>query len=203
MDPVLMDMDPVQMDARLTGPAFEKPVPPPPKTAQQKASIDVQNRRREYLERNPSYLEDPEHELADAHLYDRLITSFQTEKERLDSDIAKGYDHVLQAHAARTASPPPTTSEKNTVVLVGAEDPRTVEVVNKSHGQQLWRHFVRERFLRGDDDEFDYHTVDQDEDLDVEASKSAEEAWFDDEEPAWTDDNADNEQKGETGIQDF
>ncbi|RDA88816.1 hypothetical protein CP532_5485 [Ophiocordyceps camponoti-leonardi (nom. inval.)] len=191
------------MDARLTSLAFEKPVPRVPKTAEQKASIKVQNRRREYLERNPSYLEDPEHELADAHLYDRLITSFQTEEERLDSDVAKGYDHVLQAHAARTASPPPTTSEKDTFVLVSAEDPWTAEVVDKSHGLQLWRQFVRERFLHGDDDDFDYDTVDQDEDLDVEALKTAEEAWFDDEEPAWADEDAGSEQKGETGVQDF
>ncbi|RDA94989.1 hypothetical protein CP533_0141 [Ophiocordyceps camponoti-saundersi (nom. inval.)] len=213
-------MNSFQFDARLTGPAFEKPVPRQPKTAEQKASIQVQNRRREYLERNPSYLEDPEHELAGklsgsaltgrtrpltyVLLYERLITRFQTEEERLDSDIAKGYDHVVQAHAARTASSPRTPSKKKTTVYhLSDEDPWSVCVANKDHGRQLWRQFLRRRFLNGDDADFNYPSVDLDEGLDVEAFKAAEEAWFDDEEPAWADDTAGEEQKGETGIQDF
>ncbi|PFH57976.1 hypothetical protein XA68_14318 [Ophiocordyceps unilateralis] len=191
------------MDARLTGPSFDKPVPLPPKTDAQKASIVIQNRRREYLNRHPSYLDIPDHELADALLYERLITRFQTKEEREAEDLAKGYDQVVQAHAARhEASSHPQDTWTGTL---GAQDPWTVGVVNKDHGRRLWREYVRERFIRGADDEFHYPAVDKNEDLDTQAAKEAEEKWFNDEEPAWTVDNKDDkgQRRGETGVQDF
>jgi hypothetical protein len=54
---------PAQMDDQ--GPLqLDKPVPRPPKSADKQAQIHIQNRRREYLQRHPSYLENKEHELA-------------------------------------------------------------------------------------------------------------------------------------------
>ncbi|KAF4589113.1 coiled-coil domain-containing protein [Ophiocordyceps camponoti-floridani] len=193
------------MDARLTGPSFEKPTPLPPKTDAQKASIVIRNRRREYLERHPSYLDDPDHELADALLYERLITRFQTEQERDAQDLAKGYDNVVQAHAARTQAPsshPARTWDAS----LDAEDPHVVHVADRDHGRRLWRDFIRDRFLAGADDDFHYPDVDNDQDLDVQAARDAQDEWFDDEEPAWhsQDDVVGNGfRPGETGVQDF
>lgn len=44
--------------------ASDKPVPRRPKSPAKLAQIHVQNRRREYLHRNATYLESLEHELA-------------------------------------------------------------------------------------------------------------------------------------------
>jgi hypothetical protein len=79
------------------------------------------------------------------------------------------------------------------------------EAAGKEHGLQLWRQFIADRFIRGRDDEFDYSTVDDREDLDDLARRDAEDQWFDQEEPSWTKDHGpdDRQLSGETGAQDF
>lgn len=70
----------------------------------------------------------------------------------------------------------------------------------------MWHAFLKERFIQGNDTEFDYTPVDTDEDLDSVARREAEDAWFDEEEPSWVDEqdaSAPKGTKGETGIQDF
>ena len=62
------------------------------------------------------------------------------------------------------------------------------------------------RFLRGEDEEFDYKGVDEGEEFDAEAER--EEKWFEDEEARWVADGEENSNRkgkleGETGIQDF
>lgn len=87
-------------------------------------------------------------------------------------------------------------------------------VDDRAHGLVLWRRFLEERFIRGDDDEFDYAVVvDGSDEYDVAARREAEDAWFDDEEPSWVEGDGEEEEmkdeedgvekKGETGIQDF
>jgi hypothetical protein len=49
---------------RMNNSPSEKQVPRPPRPAAEAAEIRVQNRRREYLRRNPEYFKDPEHEFA-------------------------------------------------------------------------------------------------------------------------------------------
>lgn len=44
--------------------SYDKPVPRDPKSPAQVALIRVHNRRREYLQRHPSYYESLDHELA-------------------------------------------------------------------------------------------------------------------------------------------
>ena len=47
---------------------FDKQVPRPAKSPAKTAQIQAQNRRREYLERNPSYFDSLDHELAGVYL---------------------------------------------------------------------------------------------------------------------------------------
>lgn len=54
----------MDLDARLDDAVFEKPAPRHPMTGAQRARIQAQNRRREYLERNPAYFDNLDHELA-------------------------------------------------------------------------------------------------------------------------------------------
>lgn len=72
----------------------------------------------------------------------------------------------------------------------------------REEGLARWVGFLRERFIRGDDVDFDYSIVDSDESLDVLEQQDAEEAWFDDEEPQWASDRYGGT-IGETGEQDF
>lgn len=81
---------------------------------------------------------------------------------------------------------------------------------DKEHGRRLWQLFLRERFVDGRDDDFDYGLVDGNEDYDHVARRDAQDLWFDQEEPAWTSDGnpgsggaAAPAPRGETGIQDF
>lgn len=97
------------------------------------------------------------------------------------------------------------------------EKPKT-----KEEGRQRWEEFLRERFVHGGDEEFDYSKVDGDEDLDLMEDREREEEWFDDEEPEWADDSDEAHETngkdenggrtrtkrervlmGETGIQDY
>ncbi|KAI1379058.1 coiled-coil domain-containing protein-domain-containing protein [Hypoxylon crocopeplum] len=80
---------------------YVKPQPRPPKSPAHSAQIRVQNRRREYLERNPKYFESLEHELADPLLYDALIRRFQSPEERELEGRTKGYSRVLEVDLIR------------------------------------------------------------------------------------------------------
>ncbi len=68
-----------------------------------------------------------------------------------------------------------------------------------AEGRARWRAFLRERFVRGADTDFaegfaidgrgGYDAVDRDEGLDVLERRDAEEAWYDDQDPGWLDEN--------------
>jgi len=61
--------------------------------------------------------------------------------------------------------------------------------------------------VRGEDEDFEYERVDEDEEFDVLERREREEAWFDEESPEWVDeDEEEGDGKmliGETGVQDF
>ncbi|KAI0423530.1 coiled-coil domain-containing protein-domain-containing protein [Xylaria sp. FL1042] len=85
-------------------------------------------------------------------------------------------------------------------------------------GRMRWDEFLRLRFIAGEDEDFDYRVVDEDDEYDTLERREQEDAWFDNEEPGWVgesdyDDETgpDEEGKksverpltGETGVQDF
>lgn len=83
--------------------------------------------------------------------------------------------------------------------------------MNKEEGMQRWRKEMELRFLKGDDTDFDYRTVDESEEYDDRGieDREEEEKWFEDESPAWVqeDENgtptADKAITGQTGVQDY
>lgn len=91
---------------------------------------------------------------------------------------------------------------------IGLDTP-TADPETKDEGRQRWDNYLRQRFITGDDDDFDYDPVDADDSLDVLERREEEDAWFDDEEPKWSIDDEDSNHRaqqkpeGETGIQDF
>ncbi|KAK5627057.1 hypothetical protein RRF57_002772 [Xylaria bambusicola] len=85
-------------------------------------------------------------------------------------------------------------------------------------GRMRWDEFLRLRFIAGGDEDFDYRSVDEDDEFDALERREQEDAWFDNEEPGWVgesdyDDEAELKGEGkksverpltgETGVQDF
>ena len=88
---------------------------------------------------------------------------------------------------------------------VDEDDDNDVEPATKEEGRELWNEILTGRFVRGEDADFDYSGVDDDEGLDAMERQDAQDAWFDEEDPGWASgDEADVEvPHGETGVQDF
>jgi hypothetical protein len=80
------------------------------------------------------------------------------------------------------------------------EDPDEIPQ-NKEEGVERWRDEMTLRFIRGEDEEFPYEDVDNNDEWDVIENREAEDQWFEEEQPAWVDE--DKQRSGETGIQDF
>ncbi|KAG5749607.1 hypothetical protein H9Q72_004295 [Fusarium xylarioides] len=186
----------------------DKPVPRVPKSPSRTAQIQAQNRRREYLSRHPSYFDSLEHELADPVLYERLVKRFQSASEREAEGKAKGYGRTLEADLQRGELKLSRLKDGDIENSGGdLEHPWEKPAADKAHGLLLWHAFLEERFVHGLDEDFDYKPVDADEDLDTMIRRDAQDAWFDDEEPSWVDENESSAQlptrQGETGVQDF
>ncbi|KAG6034236.1 hypothetical protein E4U41_006628 [Claviceps citrina] len=191
---------------------YDKPVPRPAKTPAKAAQIRTQNRRRAYLERHPSYFDSVDRELADPILYERLIKRHQTPQERQTEGLRKGYARILEADLARgesrlSALATEAAGEQRTefstpwrwdpspdVDRVWEEQPAT-----KERGRELWREYLRERFIHGGDVDFQYEDVDGDEELDGDARREVEDRWFEEEEEGWVG----GTREGETGVQDY
>lgn len=84
------------------------------------------------------------------------------------------------------------------------EDPDEIPK-SKEEGFERWKFEMTIKFLRGEDPDFDYRSVDEGEELDDLESKEEEERWFDDEEPEWVGEEESGVEivGGETGVQDF
>ncbi|KAG6001632.1 hypothetical protein E4U21_003987 [Claviceps maximensis] len=206
---------------------YDKPVPRPARSPTKTIQIRIQNRRREYLKRHPAYFDSEDRELADPVLYERLVKRHQTPQERQAEGLRKGYARILEADLARGESrlsalateaageqrtefdapsrwvPGPDVDcvweeeEEEQGGNEGKQSPTT-----KDRGRALWREYLRERFIHGGDGDFRYGDVDDDDDLDGDARREAEERWFDDEEERWVVVGG-GEREGETGVQDY
>ncbi|KAJ5908135.1 hypothetical protein N7495_000817 [Penicillium taxi] len=169
-------------------------------------SVQSKNRRRRYLDLHPEYFS-AELELADPLLYDRLIRRFLTPQEREAQGRERGFSGVLQADLMRSeakmealAQPDPRsmfsyTRGPNGEIL--AEDRDDIPS-SKEEGQKRWQWEMSLRFIRGDDSDFEYKTVDQNDEYDDWSMH--QDKYFDEEEPEV---DEDSQLEGETGIQDF
>ena len=165
---------------------------------------------------------------SDPLLYDRCIRRFQSATEREAEGRAKGYSGILEADlyrseaklAALVSNQPSqnpaaslestmqftTTSTAHITYVLGPngeilpEDPDEIPKT-KEEGMERWKTEMTLRFLRGEDDDFEYSKVDENDEWDVFENREAEDRWFDDEKPEWT--ASEHAREGETGIQDF
>lgn len=141
---------------------------------------------------------------------------FQTASEREAEGKVKGYGRTLEADLQRGESKLSKLKESDGSGRTpngiensegDLEHPWEKQATDKAHGLRLWQAFLEERFVHGLDEDIDYRPIDGDEDLDTMIRQDAQDAWFDDEEPSWVDDEASGAdqqpRRGETGIQDF
>jgi len=198
-----------------------EPQESPSEATERRERIRLKNRRKMYLDRHPSYFTSPDLELADPLLYDRCVRRFQSAAEREADGKSKGYSGVLEADLYRSEAklsalkretldgePVPSTSESSRpfVSYVRGEDgevlPEDPDEIprSKEEGFERWKFEMTIRFLKGDDEDFNYQEVDESNEWDVIEDKEEEEKWFDEEEPEWI---GEVEADGETGIQDF
>ncbi|KAI5293892.1 hypothetical protein KEM52_005049 [Ascosphaera acerosa] len=181
------------------------------------ASVIEKNRRKRWLDTHPEYF-GPELESADPLLYDRMVRAFQSAEEREQEGRDKGFAGTLRADLLRgearlAALNTPTASDAFSVTR-GRDGELLVEdrddaPATREEGLARWRWEMEMRFVRGADDDADYAAIDQDEDLDAYNLQGREDAYYDDEEPAWASqvdehgNRVERELQGETGVQDF
>ncbi|KAJ5534239.1 hypothetical protein N7527_000493 [Penicillium freii] len=179
-----------------------------------KKAVTVKNRRKRYLDLHPEYFS-AGLELADPLLYDRLIRRFQTTQEREAEGRAKGFSGVLETDLLRSEAKIDAISHPDPNAMMSytrgpdgeilAED-RDEIPPNKEEGERLWRWEMGLRFMQGNDSDFDYKTVDENDDYDDHTDE--QDQYFEDEEPEWVVDGTRGDEarpnlQGETGIQDF
>ena len=151
----------------------------------------------------------------DPLLYDRCVRRFQSPAEREAEGRKKGYSGILEADLMRSEAKVAALTHPSSATLtykrgpngeIYPEDPSEAPE-SKEDGLQRWRREMKLRFLKGDDVDFDYKTVDESEEWDDRAQEEREEQdkFFDQEEPSWVLDENGGEVavRGETGVQDF
>ncbi|KAK4222555.1 hypothetical protein QBC38DRAFT_512883 [Podospora fimiseda] len=134
------------------------------------------------------------------------IVALKKRKEEEDESNNKpGLGEVKRNQTDSNAKQPGSDETRRRVEFT-EEIPTT-----RQEGQNQWIQFLRERFIKGLDEEFDYvGLVDEKEEYDILAEKEREEEWFEGESPSWVGDDEDGDHvvvervlKGETGVQDF
>lgn len=143
-------------------------------------------------------------------LYERLVKRFQSNDERAVQSKAKGYGRTLEASLTRgeetlaaVLESTETSEAVDNTTTTSIDDPWDVTAADKEHGLELWKMFLEDRFVKGDDQDFDYGKVDEDDSLDSFERDEEQERWFEDEEPGWVADEQGKGRAGETGVQDF
>lgn len=125
-------------------------------------------------------------------------------------ELGRDFNDEEGAEAAKRQDQRRQEREDGGVKYVGDKDgnvlPEDEDEVpkTKEEGEERWRKAMTCRFVQGKDEDFDYGPIDQDDSLDVEESREAEERWFEEEEPGWVNGAKENgSSEMETGVQDF
>lgn len=146
-------------------------------------------------------------------LFDRLIRRFQSAEEREREGRARGVAAGLEASIVRgeakvealahpDAENPLVYERAVDGTVVGLEEDRGDRAGSKEEGMEMWKDVMGRRFLRGEDRDFDYRVVDEDEAYDdlEEEGRREQEDWFGGQQEEFV---GEGKPEGETGVQDF
>jgi hypothetical protein len=177
--------------------------------------LAAKNRRKRYLEVHPEYFSDSSLELADPLLYDRLVRRFQSATEREAEGRRKGFSGQMATDLWRAEAKKDALSQPNPNSLftynrgpqgqIFEEDKDDIPMT-KEEGHTWWIDEMTQRFLRGEDEDFEYKDVDKNVKYDpLEQERDLQEAWFESMESDFDSDGEGKEKvlTGETGIQDY
>jgi hypothetical protein len=188
------------------------PPPPPSKTK-------IQNRRLTYLNRSEYTGSATVQERLYPYLYKALILRHSTPTEKLDeintsksrsltNVLLDAQTHMDKLQARRDRTEEERTLDDNKLAMEQAVAEMTPKEVlaDRDKSRLLLEKMVREKFLEGGDDEFDYESVDFDDvwdDWEI-AEEDIRAKYF--EEESTETEGEDGEEKvlsGQTGVQDF
>ncbi|KAK7715198.1 hypothetical protein SLS64_003896 [Diaporthe eres] len=131
---------------------------------------------------------------------DRVASSLAGDRSR------PGAPQPSSSSSSRGALPPTTGDRQGPADTATAAAIFTIDTdlaesgpATKEEGRAAWEDFLRERLVRGGDDDFDYGPVDGDERLDELECRDREEEWFDGEEPEWASDGSEGS-SGSAGV---
>ena len=163
--------------------------------------LQAKNRRKRYLELHPEYFNDESLELANPILYDSLIRRFMTAAQREAIGRKRGFVGQLYVDIRRPEVKEDVLGGRNPNALFAYDMP-----TSKEEGAACWKDEMTQRFLRGDDTDFDYKEVDRNDKYnDPEEERDIQEAYFDSMSSDYDTDGEGKEKvlTGETGILDY
>ena len=152
--------------------------------------------------------------LTDPLLYDRLIRRHQTASEREQQGRSRPYHDKLEADLVRSEakleavhhpdpnSPVVYTRQANGEIIGVEQDQNVGAEPSKDEDWARWVDVMGQRFLRGEDGDFEYARVDRSEEFDDrdEEARAGLEHYLDAEEEKFV---GEGRPTGETGVQDF
>ena len=149
----------------------------------------------------------------DPLLYDRLIRRFQTAEEREKDGRQKGYSGVLEANLVRSEAklealqhPDPNSpmayARAPDGSITAVEQDADERSTSREDGWEKWKDVMGRRFLRGDDVDFDYASLDDNEEYDDRAEEDRRrlDDYLDKEEESFI---GEGKPTGQTGVQDY
>jgi len=149
----------------------------------------------------------------DPLLYDRLIRRFQSPAERQREGRERGYTGNLEADLMRSEAKlealrhPDVNSamaykRAEDGSITGVEADREERAESKEEGRARWVEAMRQRFLQGEDGDFDYEGVDGSEEYDDRGEEEQPylEAYLARQSEEYLGEGG---PRGETGVQDF
>jgi Coiled-coil domain containing protein (DUF2052) len=186
----------------------------PPASPLNKATIH--NRRLTYLDRSDYLSSIAVQERLFPLLYQKLIIRHESPSEKLDVErtsksrtltnvLLDAGDHMdkLQQRRDRTTEQRASDEARYDQEQAVAESIPKEILVDREKSKDFLEKMIREKFMAGGDDEFDYSTVDEDDIWDdwETLEEDIRGKYFDDETPDHEEEG--KELTGETGVQDF
>ena len=142
-----------------------------------------------------------------------MIRRFQSAQEREAEGKKKGYSGVLEANLVRSEAKmealrhpdpdsPTVYMRADDGSVTGVEQDADERPRGKTEGWERWKDVMGLRFVRGGDEDFDYATVDGNEDFDDrdEIDRGHLERYLGSEDAQFV---SDGKLEGETGVQDY
>ena len=145
-------------------------------------AVRMKNRRRRYLELHPEYFSAANLESADPLLYDRLVRRFQSASERQAENQKQGYAQTLENQLVRSEAKLAAVNDSSSqnagshggfvytreadgsITTLDSDPDERVKTLEE--GWEKWQHLMGARFVRGEDEDFDYAEVDDNESFD-------------------------------------